>query len=88
MSDQIDASEVVDKTGKPIIDPENNKKTPQQGAGVCDESSNLTAWAVSIAKTATSPARFLVTTARNYMVCGRVQPILLPRGDCGSSARS
>ena len=29
---QIDASEIIDKTGKPIIDPENNKKTPQQGA--------------------------------------------------------
>src|SRR5499427_5329097 len=29
---QIDANEIIDKTGKPIIDPENNKKTPQQGA--------------------------------------------------------
>jgi hypothetical protein len=29
---QIDASEIIDKTSKPIIDPENNKKTPQQGA--------------------------------------------------------
>jgi len=29
---QIEAYEVIDKTGKPIIDPENNKKTPQQGA--------------------------------------------------------
>lgn len=29
---QIDASEIIDKDGKPIIDPENNKKTPQQGA--------------------------------------------------------
>lgn len=29
---QIDASEIIDKTGKPIIDPENNKKSPQQGA--------------------------------------------------------
>jgi NAD(P)-dependent dehydrogenase (short-subunit alcohol dehydrogenase family) len=29
---QIDASEIIDKTGNPIIDPENNKKTPQQGA--------------------------------------------------------
>ena len=29
---QIEASEIIDKTGKPIIDPENNKKTPQQGA--------------------------------------------------------
>jgi NAD(P)-dependent dehydrogenase (short-subunit alcohol dehydrogenase family) len=29
---QIDASEIIDNTGKPIIDPENNKKTPQQGA--------------------------------------------------------
>ena len=29
---QIDAYEIIDKTGKPIIDPENNKKTPQQGA--------------------------------------------------------
>jgi len=29
---QIDASDIIDKTGKPIIDPENNKKTPQQGA--------------------------------------------------------
>jgi NAD(P)-dependent dehydrogenase (short-subunit alcohol dehydrogenase family) len=29
---QIDASEIIDQTGKPIIDPENNKKTPQQGA--------------------------------------------------------
>ncbi len=29
---QIDASEIIDKTGKPIIDPEHNKKTPQQGA--------------------------------------------------------
>ncbi|HEY0297416.1 MAG TPA: hypothetical protein VGC69_18970 [Bordetella sp.] len=25
-------SDVIDKDGKPIIDPENNKKTPQQGA--------------------------------------------------------
>lgn len=29
---QIDASEIIDEAGKPIIDPENNKKTPQQGA--------------------------------------------------------
>jgi NAD(P)-dependent dehydrogenase (short-subunit alcohol dehydrogenase family) len=29
---QIDASEIMDKAGRPIIDPENNKKTPQQGA--------------------------------------------------------
>jgi hypothetical protein len=29
--DQIDAYEIIDKAGKPIIDPENNKKTPQQG---------------------------------------------------------
>ncbi|MHA7685312.1 oxidoreductase [Cupriavidus sp. PET2-C1] len=29
---QIDASEIIDKAGKPIIDPRNNKKTPQQGA--------------------------------------------------------
>ena len=28
----IDASEIIDKAGKPIIDPEHNKKTPQQGA--------------------------------------------------------
>lgn len=28
----LDASNVIDKDGKPIIDPENNKKTPQQGA--------------------------------------------------------
>ena len=29
---QIEASEILDRTGKPIIDPERNKKTPQQGA--------------------------------------------------------
>ncbi|HEX7912946.1 MAG TPA: oxidoreductase [Paraburkholderia sp.] len=29
---QIDASEILDRSGKPIIDPRNNKKTPQQGA--------------------------------------------------------
>jgi NAD(P)-dependent dehydrogenase (short-subunit alcohol dehydrogenase family) len=29
---QIDASQIIDKDGKPIIDPENNKKTVQQGA--------------------------------------------------------
>ena len=29
---QIDAYDIIDKSGKPIIDPENNKKTPQQGA--------------------------------------------------------
>jgi NAD(P)-dependent dehydrogenase (short-subunit alcohol dehydrogenase family) len=29
---QIDASEIIDKAGLPIIDPLNNKKTPQQGA--------------------------------------------------------
>jgi len=29
---QIDASEIIDKTGKAIIDPQHNKKTPQQGA--------------------------------------------------------
>ncbi len=28
----LEASNVIDKDGKPIIDPENNKKTPQQGA--------------------------------------------------------
>jgi NAD(P)-dependent dehydrogenase (short-subunit alcohol dehydrogenase family) len=28
----IDASEIIDKSGRPIIDPKNNKKTPQQGA--------------------------------------------------------
>ena len=29
---EIDASKIIDEAGKPIIDPENNKKTPQQGA--------------------------------------------------------
>ena len=29
---EIDASHIIDKSGKPIIDPQNNKKTPQQGA--------------------------------------------------------
>ena len=29
---EIDAYDIVDKNGKPIIDPESNKKTPQQGA--------------------------------------------------------
>jgi NAD(P)-dependent dehydrogenase (short-subunit alcohol dehydrogenase family) len=29
---QIEASQILDKDGKPIIDPENNKKTPAQGA--------------------------------------------------------
>jgi hypothetical protein len=29
---QIDASEILDKAGRPIIDPRNNKKTPEQGA--------------------------------------------------------
>jgi NAD(P)-dependent dehydrogenase (short-subunit alcohol dehydrogenase family) len=29
---QIDASEILDKACRPIIDPQNNKKTPQQGA--------------------------------------------------------
>lgn len=29
---EIDASNILDKAGRPIIDPENNKKTPQQGA--------------------------------------------------------
>ena len=29
---EIDASDIIDKDGKPIIDPEHNKKTPQQGA--------------------------------------------------------
>jgi NAD(P)-dependent dehydrogenase (short-subunit alcohol dehydrogenase family) len=29
---EIDSSKVLDDAGKPIIDPENNKKTPQQGA--------------------------------------------------------
>lgn len=29
---EIDASKIIDGAGKPIIDPENNKKTPQQGA--------------------------------------------------------
>lgn len=29
---EIDASRVFDESGEPIIDPENNKKTPQQGA--------------------------------------------------------
>jgi len=29
---EIEASNVIDETGKPIIDPQNNKKTPQQGA--------------------------------------------------------
>ncbi|VWB37766.1 oxidoreductase [Burkholderia lata] len=28
----IDASEIIDRSGQPIIDPENNKKTPEQGA--------------------------------------------------------
>jgi NAD(P)-dependent dehydrogenase (short-subunit alcohol dehydrogenase family) len=28
----IEASQIIDSHGKPIIDPENNKKTPQQGA--------------------------------------------------------
>ncbi|GAB7522328.1 oxidoreductase [Paraburkholderia sp. 2C] len=31
-SEQLTASNVIDKDGKPIIDPGNNKKTPQQGA--------------------------------------------------------
>lgn len=29
---EIDASDVFDEAGKPIIDPKNNKKTPEQGA--------------------------------------------------------
>jgi NAD(P)-dependent dehydrogenase (short-subunit alcohol dehydrogenase family) len=29
---EIDASRILDETGAPIIDPQNNKKTPQQGA--------------------------------------------------------
>jgi len=29
---QIEAYKIIDEAGKPIIDPENNKKTPQQGA--------------------------------------------------------
>lgn len=29
---EIDASKILDESGEPIIDPENNKKTPQQGA--------------------------------------------------------
>ena len=29
---EIEASNILDEHGKPIIDPENNKKTPQQGA--------------------------------------------------------
>lgn len=29
---EIDASRIIDGAGKPIIDPENNKKTPEQGA--------------------------------------------------------
>ena len=39
----IDASEIVDKTGRPIIDPRNNKKTPQQGAAT-------TVWCATNAK--------------------------------------
>ncbi|MCP1644896.1 NAD(P)-dependent dehydrogenase (short-subunit alcohol dehydrogenase family) [Pseudomonas citronellolis] len=31
-SEQLEASNVIDKDGRPIIDPENNKKTSQQGA--------------------------------------------------------
>jgi NAD(P)-dependent dehydrogenase (short-subunit alcohol dehydrogenase family) len=31
-NEQLEASHVIDKDGKPIIDPGNNKKTPQQGA--------------------------------------------------------
>ncbi len=31
-NEQLEASHVIDREGKPIIDPENNKKTPQQGA--------------------------------------------------------
>lgn len=30
--EQLEASNVIDKDGKPVIDPGNNKKTPQQGA--------------------------------------------------------
>ncbi|CAN7761995.1 2,3-dihydro-2,3-dihydroxybenzoate dehydrogenase [compost metagenome] len=30
--EEIDASNIIDKDGAPIIEPENNKKTPQQGA--------------------------------------------------------
>jgi len=30
--EELNASKVLDEAGKPIIDPENNKKTPQQGA--------------------------------------------------------
>lgn len=30
--EQIDAANIIDKDGNPVIDPENNKKTPQQGA--------------------------------------------------------
>jgi NAD(P)-dependent dehydrogenase (short-subunit alcohol dehydrogenase family) len=29
---QIDGHQIIDKEGKPIIDPQNNKKTPEQGA--------------------------------------------------------
>ncbi|MZQ81037.1 SDR family NAD(P)-dependent oxidoreductase [Paenibacillus sp. 5J-6] len=29
---EIDSLDIIDKSGKPIIDPDNNRKTPQQGA--------------------------------------------------------
>lgn len=41
---EIEAHNIIDENGKPIIDPENNKKTPQQGAATsvwCATSSQL-----------------------------------------------
>jgi NAD(P)-dependent dehydrogenase (short-subunit alcohol dehydrogenase family) len=43
---EIKASDIIDDTGKPIIDPEHNKKTPQQGAATtvwCATSPQLSA---------------------------------------------
>lgn len=41
---EIDAFNIIDENGKPVIDPENNKKTPEQGAATsvwCATSSQL-----------------------------------------------
>jgi hypothetical protein len=89
---QIDASEIIDKAGKPIIDPENNKKTPQQAAATtvwCATSSQLNGMGgICCENCATPLARFLATRPSNYIACGSVQPIPLPRATCGSSASS
>jgi NAD(P)-dependent dehydrogenase (short-subunit alcohol dehydrogenase family) len=88
---EIAASQIIDKTGKPVIDPENNKKTPQQGAATsvwCATSPQLNGVGGVYCENC-DIARALPSDDSKELHGVRPRATdPLPRGGCGSSASS